>query len=207
MNKEILFVLLDEFAEWESAFIAALLNFGTAPGRARYTVKTLSVTRNPVVSIGGFHVLPDYDLQSVPADYAGLILIGGMRWFAPEAQQLVPLVQDAIDKKKLVAGICNASVFLGMHGWLDRVKHTSNTLEYLKKQAGDHYAGEAYYINEQAARDGRIVTANGSGYLEFCREILYALEADTPEKIEESYRFYKDGLCELMKNGDSTMFG
>lgn len=77
MNKEILFVLLDEFAEWESAFIAALLNFGTAPGRARYTVKTLSVTRNPVVSIGGFHVLPDYDLQSVPADYAGLSI--GMR--------------------------------------------------------------------------------------------------------------------------------
>ena len=41
----------------------------------------------------------------------------------------------------------------------------------------------------------KIVTANGTGQLEFCREILYALEADTAEAIEESYQFYKNGFC------------
>ena len=50
-------------------------------------------------------------------------------------------------------------------------------------------------MNKQAVRDGNIVTANGIGQLEFCREVLYALEADTAEAIEESYLFYKNGFC------------
>ena len=122
----------------------------------------------------------------MPEDYAGLILIGGMRWFSPEAELIVPLVKKALKDKKLVAGICNASVFLGMHGFLNEVKHTSNTLDYLKQYAGDQYTGESNYMNKQAVREGNIVTANGIGQLEFCREVLYALEADTAEAIEES---------------------
>lgn len=120
---------------------------------------------------------------------------GGMNWFSPEAELIVPLVEKAIKEKKLVAGICNASVFLGMHGFLNEVKHTSNTLNYLKQYAGDKYTGDSNYINEQAVRDENIVTANGTGQLEFCKEILYALEADTADAIEESYLFYKNGFC------------
>jgi hypothetical protein len=39
-----------------------------------------------------------------------------------------------------------------------------------------------------------IVTANGTGYLEFTRELLLALKADTQEKIEAFYDFSKNGL-------------
>ena len=194
--KEVIFILLNEFADWEGAFIAACLNQGVMPGSpVPYKVKTLSITKEPVTSIGGLRVLPDYDLKDMPEDYAGLILIGGMRWFSPEAELIVPLVKKALKDKKLVAGICNASVFLGMHGFLNEVKHTSNTLDYLKQYAGDQYTGESNYINKQAVRDENIVTANGIGQLEFCREILYALEADTTDAIEESYLFYKNGFC------------
>nr|WP_320059368.1 type 1 glutamine amidotransferase family protein [uncultured Bacteroides sp.] len=194
-KKEIIFVLLNEFADWEGAYIAASLNQGAKPGSPiNYTVKTLSVTKAPVVSIGGFNVLPDYDLSDMPTDYAGLILIGGMSWFSPEAGQIVSLVEKAVKENKLVAGICNASVFLGMNGYLNNVKHTSNGLDYIKQYAGNKYTGEANYINDQAVRDGNIVTANGAAPLEFCREILYALEADTPEIIEENYQFFKNGL-------------
>lgn len=194
--KEVIFVLLNEFADWEGAFIAACLNQGVKPGNpARFRVKTLSLTREPVVSIGGFRVLPDYGLEDLPEEYAGLVLIGGMSWFTPGAASLLPLVEKAVREKKLVAGICNASVFLGMHGFLNGVKHTSNTLAYLKQCAGEGYTGEADYVDRQAVRDGNIVTANGSGQLEFCREILYALQADTEEAIGESYRFFKEGIC------------
>lgn len=123
-----------------------------------------------------------------------MILIGGMSWFLPEAGQLVPLVGKAINENKLVAGICNASVFLGMNGFLNDVKHTSNGLDYLTQYAGGKYTGEANYINEQAVRDGNIVTANGTAPLEFCREILYVLKAETPEAIEASYQFYTNGF-------------
>lgn len=194
--EEIIFVLLNGFADWEGAFIATCLNQGVKPGNPiRYKVKYLSVTKGPVTSVGGLRVLPDYSLEELPEDYAGLVFIGGMNWFSPEAALLVPLVGKAVREQKLVAGICNASVFLAMHGFLNNVKHTSNTLAYLKQYAGDRYTGEAYYIDKQAVRDGNIVTAEGTGPLEFCREILYALQADTPEAIEESYSFYKNGFC------------
>ena len=194
MNKEIICFLLDEFADWEGAFIAPALNFGIEPGKARYRVKTMSVTKDPVTSIGGFKVIPDYDVNDYPRDYAGLILIGGMSWLKPEAAPVLPLLKVTAEQGKLIAGICNASVFLGMHGFLNEVRHTSNTLAYLKQCAGGNYTGDALYQERQAVRDGNVVTANGTGYLEFCREIMHALEADTPEKIEEFYRFNKEGF-------------
>ena len=68
--KEVIFVLLNEFADWEGAFIAACLNQGVMPGSpVPYKVKTLSITKEPVSSIGGFRVLPDYDLKDMPEDY------------------------------------------------------------------------------------------------------------------------------------------
>jgi len=42
--------------------------------------------------------------------------------------------------------------------------------------------------------DGGIVTANGTGYLEFSRELLLLLEADASERIEADYAFQKNGL-------------
>lgn len=193
-KKEVIFILLNGFADWEGAYISICLNWGVKPGSpVKYTVKTLSISKEHVTSIGGFKVLPDYGINDMPDDYAGLVLIGGMSWRSSEALQIVPLVEKAIKDKKLVAGICDASFFLSVHGFLNHVKHTSNGLEYIK-QAGDKYIGEANYINKQAVRDGNIVTANGTAALDFCREVLYALDADTPENIEESYQYYTNGL-------------
>ena len=82
--KEVIFVILEGFADWEGAYIATCLNQGVKPGNPiSYKVKTLSITKEPVSSIGGFKVLPDYGLNDMPENYAGLVLIGGMNWFSP----------------------------------------------------------------------------------------------------------------------------
>lgn len=74
--------------------------------------------------------------------YPGLVLVGGdNNWFSPEAESLVPLVEKMLRERKLIAGICNASVFLGKHGFLNHVRHTSNSIEYLKNIAGEKYTG------------------------------------------------------------------
>ena len=47
MEKEIVFVLLDEFADWEAAFLAPALCSGVMPGRpgsVSYTHLTLPTT-------------------------------------------------------------------------------------------------------------------------------------------------------------------
>ncbi|MDR3704682.1 MAG: glutamine amidotransferase [Paludibacteraceae bacterium] len=203
MKKEVIFVLIDGFADWESAFLAAALNGGVTlmqnSGELKYIAKTMSITKEPVCSIGGFQVIPDYDIDTMPADYAALVLIGGTGWNSEKVELLAPLVSKAIERKAVVGGICMGSVYLGMHGFLNEVRHTSNTLDFLKTMAGEHYTGEARYVEAQVVSDGGIVTSNGSGYLEFTKEILILLNADTLENIDAYYNFNKLGLCEFMK--------
>ncbi|GFZ39553.1 hypothetical protein BANORC5_15880 [Bacteroides nordii] len=113
MKQEILFVLLDHFADWEGAYIAPNLNWGVEPGsESRYVVKTVSVTKGFVVSCGGFKVLPDYTINDIPADYAGVVLIGGMSWFTPGAELVVPLVEDAIRNKNWLQASATLRFFL-----------------------------------------------------------------------------------------------
>ena len=194
MNKEIICILLPKYADWEGAFIASSLNNTTGLDGEMFQVKTMSLTKDPVESIGGFKTIPDYDINTLPDKYEALLLIGGMSWFTEEAKLIVPIVENAIKNKILVAGICNASVFLGKYGFLNEVKHTSNTLEYLMKSAGESYTGKANYINKQAVCDGNMITANGTAYLEFSKEISIRLKAKTVKQIEKEYTFNKLGL-------------
>lgn len=75
-------------------------------------------------------------------------------------------------------------------GYLDNFKHTENTLEYIKLQA-PHYKGDSNFIEKQAACGSGIITANGTAYLEFAREIMLCLNFKPIEKIEEWYKFNK----------------
>ena len=52
--KEVIFVLLNGFADWEGAFTAICLNQGVKPGNPiNYKVKYLSITKEIVTSIMG----------------------------------------------------------------------------------------------------------------------------------------------------------
>lgn len=195
MKQQVLFVLLNEYADWEGAFLASALNAGVMPGsNTNYVCKVVAPTMDAVISIGGFRTLPDYTFQTLPDDYAALVLIGGMQWNSPEAEQVEPVVRKALENGKIVGAICNAASFMAAHGFLNDVKHTGNTLEQLKLWGKDNYKNEKGYVERQAVSDKHIVTANGSGYMEFFREMLQLLQADTEENIAASYQFNKFGL-------------
>ncbi len=191
MNKTILFVSLQQFADWEAAYITSAVNM---LGQGQYSIKTVSLSKDCVCSIGGFRVLPDYDIQSVPDNYEALILIGGMTWREENAQQIKVLVEDCYNKGKVLGGICDASAFLGTTGVLNNVIHTSNDLKDLKQWAGNAYTGEQNYVCRQAVSDKNIITANGTAPMEFAKEILLALDVASEEKITEWYNFHKLGL-------------
>lgn len=197
-SKEVLFVLLDGFADWESAFLATSLSSGVMPGsEVKYTVKTVAPTLKGVRSLGGFYVNPDYEFDTVPQDFAALVLIGGVNWNSPEAERVVPLLTSAMDKGIVVGAICNAVSFMAAHGFLNGVKHTGNTVEQLKLWGGSHYTNESRFIERQAVADKNVVTANGTGYLEFTKEMLVLLHADTEERIAASYAFNKNGFYKI----------
>lgn len=191
MKEIVLFAILDRYAEWEAANLAAGLNQLAGD---RFKAKTVSLGLTPIRSIGGFRTLPDYDLQAVPAGYRALILIGGESWRTEEALKLRPLVEDCLRQNRLLGGICDGAAFLGAMGCLNSVHHTVNDLTDLKRWAGDAYEGEALFVPRQAVRDGHIVTANGTAALEFAREVLLGLQAAPKARVLEWYQFYKQGF-------------
>ncbi len=199
MKNEVLYVVLNEYADHEPAFLAEAINCNelTIKENPKYINKIVAPTLEEVRSCSRFRILPDYSFETMPEDYAALILIGGYQWVSEDAERVVPIVRDAIEKDIIVGAICNAASFLARHGFLNQVKHTGNGLEQLKLWGGENYTNEAGYICQQAVRDGRIVTANGSGYLEFAKELLLLLENDTPEYIEMFYRFQKEGFVKM----------
>jgi putative intracellular protease/amidase len=190
MKKTILFVILQQYADWEAAYITSAI---TMLGQGQYDIKTVSLSKDYVQSIGGFRVLPDYDIASVPKDYEALILIGGMTWRDRNAQQVRTLVEECCQKGKVLGGICDASAFLGTVGALNDVLHTSNDMNDLKQWAGSVYTGETKYIAKQSVRDKNIITANGTAPMEFAKEILLALNVASEEKVLEWYNFHKLG--------------
>lgn len=201
MKKVILFIVLDQYADWEGAYLSSALYM---LGQGGYEVKTVSLTKDKVLSIGGFQTLPDYDIHSIPEEYEALILIGGMTWRNESSQQVKPLVEACYQNGKVLDGICDASAFLGTGGVLNDVSHTSNDLHDLKQWAGSNYTGEKKYCLRQAVSDKNIVTANGTAALEFAKEVMLTLNAAPEDKIIEWYNFHKLGCYEAAMPEDAT---
>lgn len=201
MNNEILYLLLPDFAEHEMVYLAQAISSDeyALKENPKYVNKIVAPTLEPIKSIGGFRMIPDYSFDTMPGEYAAIVLIGGFGWSTPIADRVAQIVAKAIASGRTVGAICNAVSFMSRHGFLNNINHTGNGLDQLKLWGGDNYANPEGYLHKQAVSDKKIVTANGSATLEFAKEILLLLENDTPDRIEMYCQFYKQGFCELFK--------
>lgn len=186
-------VILDGYAEHESAYLASWLHY--TKERHGMGVKTVNLTGEPVRSFGCFLTVPDMSVQeALSTPFAAITLIGGTSWRTPEAEEVKHLVVKAVDSDKPIGAICDATTFLGRHGFLNNRQHTSNTLEDLKTWAGTSYTNELHYINEQAVSDRGLVTANGTAPLEFAALMLKELHILPEKEIDDLYHFHKNGF-------------
>ena len=199
MSNEILYVLLPDFAAHEMVYLMEAISSDEAQLKPdpKYVNKIVAPTLNPVAAIGGFRVLPDYSFENMPEEYAALVLIGGYGWLTPTADEVIPIIRKALDRGKIVGAICNAASFMARQGFLNEIRHTGNGVDQLKLWGGSNYSNQKGYVHQQAVSDRGIVTANGSGALEFTKELLLLLENDIPERIEMYYQFSKQGFCAL----------
>ncbi|RXZ79342.1 glutamine amidotransferase [Paenibacillaceae bacterium] len=190
--KKVYVWLMNGFADWEASYVCAELN----KPESGCEVKTIAEDLLPKTSMGGFRVLPELALPADPADLdmTMLILPGGLGWSDSEADHApaASLVRFCFEHGIEVAAICDATTFLGKHGFLDHDAHTGNTLEYLKLGA-PAYAGDKHYIDAQAVSSGSLITANGSGAVEFSKLILAKLEVLQGEALEQWYHIFKQG--------------
>ena len=188
--KTVLLVLLEQYADWEAAYVSTAVHM---LGQGKFVVKTVSLSKEPVTSIGGMRAVADYTVGSAPKDYDALLLIGGLCWREERAQQMIPLVEHCVKRGKVLGGICDAAAFLASIGVLDSVKHTGNRLSALQEWKGTKYKGAENYQARQAVFDRNIITANGSAPLEFALEVLTALHVAEEAMIEDWYVLHKLG--------------
>lgn len=105
MKKEVLIFISDGYADWEAGYISAELN----KPESEYKVRTVSLNGENVHSMGGFTVVPDYTIDSLPAQFEMLILIGGTGW--QDNSAIIPVVEQCIQDRTPLAAICDATTF------------------------------------------------------------------------------------------------
>lgn len=187
--------VFDTMADWEPAFLMAELRTGRyfKHDRAPYEVKTVALTDEPVVTMGGLRIMPDCTLKDChPDNSAVLILPGGETWLEPIHTGIFAKAEEFLARGLVVAGICGATIGLAQAGFLNNRYHTSNNLDYLKAVT-NNYTGEDKYCQKLAVTDGGLVTASGIAPIEFTYEVLRVLDVFETPTLEAWYQLYKTG--------------
>ncbi|MEN6391626.1 MAG: type 1 glutamine amidotransferase family protein [Syntrophomonas sp.] len=192
MSKTAYFYVFDTMADWEAAFLLPELHSGRyfRKEAQKYAVKTVGLSKDPVLTMGGVRVWPDLSLEDCSLEKAGvLILPGGNTWLEAIHTPILKKTEEFLNAGILVAAICGATIALAQAGYLNNRYHTSNSLDYLKLTCAN-YSGELYYQPGPAVADGNLITASGIAPLEFSFEVLKKLDVFTPVKLDAWYKLY-----------------
>lgn len=188
MKKEILVFISDKYADWENAYVCTVLN----KPDTEYVVKTLAINKNPVKSMGGFTVLPDYSVNDLPADFSMLILIGGDSWREGLNDSVKSVTDFCFEKGIPIAAICDACTFLANQGYLDNIAHTGNSSEYIE-MAAPNYKGSSHFIEKQVISSNGLITANGTAAIEFAKAVFEYLNIMPKDELDGWYQMFKNG--------------
>jgi len=196
MQKEVLFLLTEHWADWYMGQAMAQISFADD-----YTSKTIAIDKQSKTSIGGLRAEIDYSTGEYQNfdNLAMIVLVGGGSWRNNRYDEIADFVRKVHKNDIPVAAICGATVFLAKHGFLNNVKHTSNGLDFFKERLKDEkaYSGWEHFTIAQVVNDGGFITANETAALEFAREIMLFLaegEADFAEFINSWYEKHKRGI-------------
>jgi len=194
MKNEILVFISNRYADWELGFVCAELN----RSEKNFKISTVALTTETITSMGGLKVIPDYSIENFLKqnnhEIEMLLLCGGYVWgeFDYKLPEVVKMVDICNENKVLISAICDATTFLAYNKYLDKVKHTGNSLEFIMSSC-PNYTGKDYYLEKQCVASDYFITANGTATLEFAKEIMNRLKVKPDKEIEQWYTFNKNG--------------
>ena len=182
-------------ADWEIGYCLAELHskrfFRKDAGEI--SVKTVSISKEPVKSMGGLTIIPDMTIEDIQVNKDNvLILPGSDRWSASENFWILEIAKRFLEAGGLVAAICGATVALANMGILDDKKHTSNGAGFLNMFCPE-YKETDNYIDKPAVRDGNLITAAATGALEMTKLILEYLNVFGEDTLEHWYAYFSTG--------------
>lgn len=184
-------LLRDGYADWEAASALAELRRTFS-----FSVMTIGINMDPIVSMGGITAVPDIALSDfTPESTAILILPGGDAWMKEEIGAVSEAVSATVAANRPVAAICAATLALAHAGLLDNRLHTSNGARFIEKYV-PKYSGQAMYRATRALGDQSVITANGLSPVEFAAEIFRMLFPEREQDIETYLSLYACGILD-----------
>jgi putative intracellular protease/amidase len=186
--------VLDTLADWEPGLTIAHLN-EPAPGMpSKYRVRSVGLSRDPVVTKGGLRILPELTVDELsPANSALLLLPGADIWAEPKTDPALDQARKFVKAGVPVAAICGGTLALARAGLLDDRRHTSNAPEFL---ASTGYAGASHYLNQPVVEDDGVITAPATASLELAKHLLEKLQVFSPAALEAWYALHRTGKPE-----------
>ena len=126
---------------------------------------------------------------------AGIVVVGTAeaRECGASFGEAVDVARSFLDAGVPAAAICGATAGFARAGLLDAVRHTSNSRDYL---LATKYGGAALYDDAPAVTDGNVITAPGTGALEFALHIFRKLDVFAPDVTDAWYNLFKTGRPE-----------
>ncbi|KRL85385.1 hypothetical protein FC50_GL001544 [Lacticaseibacillus pantheris DSM 15945 = JCM 12539 = NBRC 106106] len=182
--KKAVFVLRNEWADWEPAYLASQLNQSNL-----WTTEFASDVAEPV-SIGGLKVEASTNLYKLSEQSDLVVMIGGNSWDTDD-ERLTNVIGQRLGADKKTAAICGAVDFLARGGLLSQFKHTGNA-QYLWNDFS-RYVNRDDFIEQQAIRDRNLVTANGTAPLEFANLTLKMVGLADDDSINRTTDLYRMG--------------
>ena len=182
-------LLFDGYADWELGHaLAELRRLG------KIGVVTIGFSDKPVLSMGGLNVKPDMTLLQVNFDDILIFIMpGGYMWEGLYPNTEIFQFLNKLEKDNIpIAAICAATTVLAKAGILKGRKHTSNSLNYLRKMVPE-YSEYENYVHLLSIRDRHIITASGLGSVDFTMEILSELNLATAEMRSVWFEAFKHG--------------
>ena len=187
--------IFDTLADWEIGYVTAELNSKRffkkdAPS---ISVKTVSITKEPVKSMGGLNIIPDCVIDDITIDKnTVLILPGGNTWDNPKHKAIIDIATKLLSIDSIVCAICGATVALANAGLIDKRSHTSNGVGFLE-MFSSNYKGKEFYIDTPSVADNNLITASGTGSLLWAKQIIQCLNVFEEETLEAWYSYYSTG--------------
>ena len=191
--------VLDTLADWELGHVISELHSGRFFKRdaPEVSLKTVSVTKEPIHTMGGLRIMPDCLIDDIVVGETGVLLLPGAdTWHDPKHGAILEKAREFLALGATVCAICGATAALADLGLLDNRAHTSNGAGFLE-MVSPCYKGQNFYIDKPSVKDNNLITAGSAGALLWAKQIIERLGIFEANTLEAWYDYFNTGKPEI----------
>lgn len=188
---KMLFYFFEGIVDFEISFLVALLS---TPGWNTEII-TVSEDIEPINSAYGVSLIPSKKITEIGdvTEIDGLVISGGVS--KKNSHELNDLIRKIISENKLLASICFGPMHLARAGVLKNRCYTTTAFPQVLKdmRLEDPFEDRTGFVDKQLVRDGNIITATASAFIDFSIEVAdYIGLLSTEDEKTQIAKLYKN---------------